>query len=102
MRKIAMIVKDIKEELEGAEHYAKLATQNRDEDKALADVYADLAQQELAHVDKLHKQVTRIIEEYKNAGNTPPTAMMAVWEWEHESMISHTAKVKALLEMYGK
>ena len=102
MKKIAMIVKDIKEELEGAEHYAKLAAQYKDEDKSLADAYADMASQELGHVDKLHAQVVRVIKEYRDAGNTPPEAMMAVWNWEHEAMVSHTAKVKALLEMYRK
>ena len=35
MRKIAEIVKDIREELEGAEHYAKKATQYKDDDKAM-------------------------------------------------------------------
>lgn len=102
MRKIACIVKDIKEELEGAEHYAKLAAQYKDDDKPLADAYADMAAQELGHVDKLHAQVVRVIQDYRSKGNTPPEAMMAVWDWEHEAMISHTAKVKALLEMYRK
>ena len=87
-----MIVRDIKEELEGAEHYAKLATQ----------YYANMANQELNHVDMLHAQVVRVIKEYRDAGNTPLEAMMAVWDWEHESMVSHTAKVKMLLEMYRK
>lgn len=102
MRKIAMIVKDIKDELEGAEHYAKMAAQYKDEDKALADAYAEMASQELSHVDKLHAQVVRVIKEYRDAGNKPPEAMMAVWDWEHEDMVSHTAKIKILLEMYRK
>ena len=102
MRKIACIVKDIKEELEGAEHYAKLATQYKDDDKPLADAYATMATQELNHVDTLHAQVVRVIQDYRAKGNTPPEAMMAVWDWEHESMVSHTAKVKMLLEMYRK
>lgn len=102
MKKIAMIVRDIKEELEGAEHYAKQATQYKDDDKSLADAYANMANQELNHVDMLHAQVVRVIQDYRAKGNTPPAAMMAVWDWEHESMVSHTAKVKMLLEMYRK
>ena len=97
-----MIVRDIKEELEGAEHYAKLATKHKEDDKPLADAYAEMASQELGHVDKLHAQVVRVIQDYRSKGNTPPEAMMAVWDWEHESMVSHTAKVKMLLEMYRK
>ena len=53
MKKIAIIVRDINEELEGAEHYAKMATQYKDDDKPLADAYADMAAQELGHVDRL-------------------------------------------------
>ena len=102
MKKIAMIVKDIREELEGAEHYAKFATQYKDEDKMLADAYYAMANQEISHVDMLHAQVVRVIKEYRDSGNTPPEAMMAVWEWEHESMVSHMAKIKALLDMYRK
>lgn len=43
MKQIKQIVEDIKEEMEGAEHYAKLATQYKDSDKQLADTYAKLA-----------------------------------------------------------
>ena len=32
----------------------------------------------------------------------PPEAMLMVWNWEHDAMVSHTAKVKALLEMEKK
>lgn len=102
MRKIAEIVKDIREELEGAEHYAKKATQYKDDDKALSDTYSAMASQELGHVDLLHTQVTRIIRDHRAEHGEPPEAMMMVWNWEHESMVSHTAKVKALLEMAKK
>ena len=64
--------------------------------------YATMATQELNHVDTLHAQVVRVIQDYRAKGNKPPEAMMAVWDWEHESMVSHTAKVKMLLEMYRK
>ena len=50
MKKIAMIVEDIREELRGAEHYAKLATQYKMDDVDLADAYASMASQELSHV----------------------------------------------------
>lgn len=36
MKVIKCLVEDINEELEGAEHYAKLATQYKDEDRELA------------------------------------------------------------------
>lgn len=93
-------MKEIKEELNGAEHYAKRATQYKEEDQALSRDYADMASQELTHVDKLHNQAVRIIQAYRAEHGAPPEAMLAVWNWEHEAMMDHTAKVKALLSVY--
>lgn len=101
MKLIKCLVEDINEELEGAEHYAKLATQYKDEDRELADVYAKLANVELEHVNALHGQVVRIIKSWKAAnGQEPPAAMQAVWDWEHEKAVDTTARVKTMLEMY--
>lgn len=102
MRKIAEIAEEIREELDGAEHYAKRATQYKMEDKPLADVYATLAAQELSHVDALHTQVERVIKDSRAAGNVPPAGMMDVWDYEHKRFIDGMAKIKILLEMYRK
>lgn len=101
MKVIKCLVEDIREELDGAEHYAKLATQYRDEDRELADVYAKLANVELEHVNALHGQVVRIIKDWKAAsGEETPAAMQAVWDYEHERATDKAAKVKTLLNMY--
>lgn len=101
MKIIKNLVEDIKEELEGAEHYAKLATQYKDDDRALADVYAKLAGVELDHVDALHGQVVRIIKDWKaTSGKETPAPMQAVWDYEHERATDKAAKIKTLLSMY--
>lgn len=100
MKVIKNLVEDIEEELEGAEHYAKKATQYKDENRELADVYAKLANVELDHVNAIHGQVVRMIKEYKAGGNEPPAAMAAVWEYEHERATDKAAKIKTLLDMY--
>lgn len=102
MKKIAVLAERIREELEGAEDYAKLATQHKAEDKALADTYATIASQELSHVDVLHAQVARLIKDYRSTGHEPPAGMMEVWAYEHEQHIEHVTKIKMLLEMYKK
>lgn len=102
MKLIADIVKDIREELEGAEHYAKLATEYKDENHSLADTYATMASQEINHVDMLHVQVVKIIQAYRDEHGAPPEAMMAVWNWEHDGMVDKTARVKVLLDMYKR
>lgn len=100
MKVIKNLVEDIQEELEGAEHYAKLATQYKDEDKVLADNYAKLAEIELGHVNSLHEQAVRIIKAYRASGNEPPEAMQAIWDWEHKRQIEWVSKIKTLLAMY--
>lgn len=102
MKKIANIASEIREELEGAEHYAKKAVEYKEEDKLLADAYSNMASQELSHVDALHSQVVRIIQEYRSEHGEAPAAMQMVWSWEHGKIVEHTARVKALLEMYKK
>lgn len=100
MKIIKNLVEDIEEELEGAEHYAKLATQYKEEDRTLADVYAKFADVELEHVDALHGQAVRMIKAQKSTGASAPASMQAVWDWEHEKMVDNVARIKTMLSMY--
>lgn len=103
MKVIKTIVENIEEETDGAENYAKLATQYKETDKLLADTYAKLAGVELDHVNLLHDQVVRIIKDWKaKTGEEPSASMQAIWEYEHERSIDKVAKIKALLEMYKR
>lgn len=101
MKVIKCLVKEIEEELEIAEHYAKKAAEHKDDNRELADVYAKLANVELDHVNTLHGQAVRIIKERKAAsGQEAPAAMQAVWDYEHERSIDKSAMIKTLLDMY--
>lgn len=100
MKIIKHIVEDIEEELEGAEHYAKMATKYKDSDKQLADTYARMAQVELGHVGSLHDHAVRLIEEQKASGVQVPVSMQAVWDWEHDKQVDTAARVKSLLAVY--
>lgn len=102
MKIIKVIVEQIEDEVEGAEEYAKLATQYKTEDKALADMYFDIANQELMHVDKLHSQVVKYIQQYKTTGKEIPASMQAVWDWEHEKIVDNVTRIKLMLDMYKK
>ena len=99
MKEIKYIVEDIREELKGAEHYAKIAAKLKAEHSSNASVYAEMARQELGHVDELHKMAVKAIERQRDEGVTPPAAMQAVWDWEHENMMEKTAKIRTLLAM---
>lgn len=99
MKEIKHIVENIREELEGAEHYAKVAAKLKPTNPTDASVYADMARQELGHVDNLHKMAVRAIEKKKMDGVSTPPAMQAVWDWEHEKMMEEVAHIKTLLTM---
>lgn len=102
MRLIAQIAKEMRDEVTGAEHYAKRATQYKSEDRSLADSYYNMAMQELDHVNYLHAQVVRMIQAYKSEHGEPPEAMMMVWNWEHDDIVDKVSRVKVLLDMYKK
>lgn len=97
MKEIKHIVRQIRNELEGAEKYAKIAAELKASNSVNASAYAEMARQELGHIDTLHKMAVKAIERQKAEGVTPPAAMQAVWDWEHENMIDKVAKIKMLL-----
>ena len=102
MKMIAEIVEDIREEMDGAEHYAKKAAQYKDQDRRLAGMYADIASQKLNHVDALHTQAVRLIQDQKSTGAEAPAGMQIVWDWEHKHMVDRVARIKILLDQYTK
>jgi hypothetical protein len=97
MKIIKYLSEQIMEELEDAEKYAKAALYNKHTDTELSRMYAELSRQELNHSDMLHTQAVRLIKAEREKGVEPPAAMLAVWDWQHDKMIDHTAKVKHLL-----
>ena len=97
MNEIKMLAGHIREEMNDAETYAKLALRYKDDDRSLSQTFEKLAEQELDHADMLHAQASRLIKERKENGETPPVAMSAVWSWEHENMVECVARIKLLL-----
>lgn len=100
MKIIMKLVSLIDDELSGAKEYIKLAHHRREEYPHLADTFADLAEQEMEHVSKLHDEITRLIEEVRQRDGEPPAGMMAVYEYEHKKQIGKAAKVKQLISEY--
>lgn len=97
MREIRDIVEDIRDELDGAKHYAELAVKMKG--TMAANTYAEMSRAELGHVDKLHGMAVQMINDQRAKGVTPPAAMQAVWDWEHERMIDRVAHIKHILDM---
>lgn len=97
---IKKLSKMIKEEICDAEKYANCALKYKEEDKQLAETFYTLANNELQHMDALHTQVVRLINDYKAKKGEPPVAMQALYDYVHEEQIENVKEVKLLLSMY--
>lgn len=98
MKDLKCLIKDMCYELNAAEHYAKHALRNKDTDKELGDVYAQIARQELEHCERFHAQAVRLIRGYDKE---PPESMRAIWEWEHDRIMEREAEIRVKLGMYN-
>ena len=100
MKTILTLVEEIEEELEGAECYVSLALCYQQKDRMLADTYLAISKEELEHANRLHDQITRLINEAKSSEQAIPAGMMEIYEWQHDKMLSRKAKVKVMIESY--
>ena len=100
MQIIETLSDHIEEEIHDAMCYAKLSLKVRDEYPELARTLHTLAEEEMSHMTRLHEQVVRIIEEYKEQHGDPPPAMMAVYEYLHKKHVDKAAEARAVMAMY--
>ena len=59
-----------------------------------------LSGEEMKHMQILHNQVTKLIENYRKEHGDPPAAMLALYDYVHEKMIEHAKEVKVMQQMY--
>lgn len=102
MRIIELLSAHIEEELEDAYSYAKLALEYKDTEPALAAVFYRLSDEEMSHMDMLHKQVAACISEYRQTHAEPPAAMQAIYDFVHKREIAKAERVASLQELYRK
>lgn len=100
MKIIMKLVEMIDDELSGAKEYIRQAQHRKEEHPHLADTFAELAEEEMGHVAKLHDEVTRLISEVRQRDGEPPAAMMAIYDYEHQKQIKKAAKIKQMISEY--
>ena len=100
MRIIETLSGMIEDEIKDAEKYAKKALETKATNRKLADVFFQLSTEEMHHMNMLHGEVARAIEEYRKTEGDPPPGMLAMYEILHERHIEDAATVKILQNMY--
>lgn len=90
----------IHEEIHDADKYIKKALMIREEYPEIAEVLNMLSSEELKHMQMLHNQVVKLIENYRKTEGEPPEAMLAVYNYLHEKFIEETKEVKLMQQMY--
>lgn len=100
MKIIKKVCAMIDEELEGACEYAKCAIKYKEDYPNLSKVLHSLSDDEMGHVNTLHSEVVKLIENYRREHGEPPEAMMAVYDYIHEQQIEKANKVRMYQDQY--
>jgi len=99
-----MIIKKLSEmigeEIKDADKYIKCALKYKDDLRSLADVFFQLSNDEMKHMQLLHSEVVKIIDDYRETEGEPPAAMLAIYDYLHERHIEAAAEVKASQALY--
>ena len=104
MKKIKDLIKNIKDELKGAEKYINCAIKEKSEDNDIDVVngYIKMAQNELDHSEFLHGIIVRVITKHRAEKGEPPEVMKQIWSYEHQEYIDMVAELNMKLELLKK
>ena len=90
----------IEEELGDSEKYVMAALECKEKYPEIANTFYMLSLEELKHMQLLHEQVTKVIEEYRKIDGEPPASMQAVYDYLHKKFINKTKEIKIMQDMY--
>ena len=97
MRTIKKFVDSIEEEIEDAKEYAEKYVECKAKDNMqFANLYKEMANDELKHASYLHEMVTKEINQISKV-YTPPQDMYEKWEKAHKMYVEQVAWVKQML-----
>ena len=100
MKLIKELEEKIEDEIHDIKEYAQMAAAVKPDHPNLAQVLYNISVQEDAHHAALHKEVVKLVEEYKRTHGDPPPAMMAVYEYMHRRHIEKLEEARRYQDMY--
>lgn len=102
MRMIKKVSDDIRENIHEAKEKINMAYRLREEDKAVADWYKDMAAAHIGFNANGHNVVMRLIDSAKEHENGNPMipGMMAVYNEIHADLKREAAEVQAMIQNY--
>lgn len=100
MKIIKCLTKLIEEELADAKKYAELALSYAADQPDAAKLFRELSDEEMRHMERLHKAAERVIEEHRKTKGDPPAEMLAVYNYLHDRHITEAKEVRIMQGMY--
>lgn len=100
MKIIKCLSEKIEDELQDAQDYIDLAMKWKTEEPETADLFYELSVEEMGHMEKLHKEVVDLIEDYRKENGEPPKDMMTLYDYLHEKHIATATRIKITQGMY--
>ena len=97
---IKCLAEKIEEELNDAKAYIELAIKWKKEQPETADLFYELSQEEMGHMEKLHEEVQNLIEDHRKQTGEPPRDMMTLYEYLHEKHMKAATEIKVKQGMY--
>lgn len=96
MEELGKIVGDMWDELHGAKHYAEHAMKLKATDPTKANMYSEMARQELAHFESLHKMGQRMVDGQHGDDHE---MYKHIWDFETDRVLEKAAKIRTMLDM---
>ena len=100
MKIIKCLSGKIEDELADAKEYIEKAIEWKTEMPDVAELFYQLSLEEMGHMEKLHEEVSELIEEYRKEHGEPPAGMMTLYEYLHEKHIAKATQIKIKQAMY--
>ena len=97
---IKCLSEKIEEELHDANAYIELAMKWKTEQPDTAELFYELSTEEMGHVNKLHQNVTELIQIYRQKNGEPPKGMLELYNYLHEKHMAEAMSIKVKQGMF--